>query len=183
MGFPISVSIFILNRDPDLPLPAGPWFNIKMSHYRYRKSHCVDKTILRPSYLHNGISYTGKTTSLYWIGTQICLCQYASADIYHAVHPKKNAHGSHCVVFGCSLVSTNSSHILQGHFTSSGAITIKHLITLHQIPKFKCFSSRLAVVFAEFNEARCSEEWRCNWSSAARRCSKYIWVINNFIAC
>ena len=23
--------------------------------------------ILRPSYLHNGISYTGKTTSLYWI--------------------------------------------------------------------------------------------------------------------
>ena len=24
------------------------------------KSHCVDETILRPSYLHNGISYTGK---------------------------------------------------------------------------------------------------------------------------
>ena len=48
----------------------GPWFNIKMSSYRYRKSHCGDKTILRPSYLHNGISYTGKTTSLYWIGAQ-----------------------------------------------------------------------------------------------------------------
>ena len=45
----------------------GPWFNIKMPSYRYRKSHCGDKTILRPSYLHNGISYTGKTTSLYWI--------------------------------------------------------------------------------------------------------------------
>ena len=29
-------------------------------------------TILRPSYhLHNGISYTGKTTSLYWIGAII----------------------------------------------------------------------------------------------------------------
>ena len=36
--------------------------------YKYRKSHCGDKTILRPSYLHNDISYTGKTTSLYWIG-------------------------------------------------------------------------------------------------------------------
>ena len=48
---------------------SGPWFNIKMSSYQYRKSHCGDKTILRPSYLHNGISYTGKTTSLYWIGT------------------------------------------------------------------------------------------------------------------
>ena len=45
----------------------GSRFNIKMTSYRYRKSHCGDKTILRPSYLHNGISYTGKTTSLYWI--------------------------------------------------------------------------------------------------------------------
>ena len=45
----------------------GGWFNIKMSSYQYRKSHCGDKTILRPSYLHNGISYTGKMTSLYWI--------------------------------------------------------------------------------------------------------------------
>ena len=27
-----------------------------------------------------------------------------------------------------------------------------------------------------------SWEWRCNWSSADRRCSNYIWVINNLIA-
>ena len=51
----------------------GPWFNINMSSYQYRKSHCGDKTILRPSYLHNGISYTGKTTSLYWIGALVSL--------------------------------------------------------------------------------------------------------------
>ena len=38
-----------------------------MPSYQYRKSYCGDKTILRPSYLHNGISYTGKMTSLYWI--------------------------------------------------------------------------------------------------------------------
>ena len=31
-----------------------------------RKSHCGDKTVVR-SYLHNGISYTGKMASLYWI--------------------------------------------------------------------------------------------------------------------
>ena len=48
----------------------GPWFNINMSSYQYKKSHCGDKTILRPSYLHNGISYTGKMTSLYWIKAQ-----------------------------------------------------------------------------------------------------------------
>ena len=45
----------------------GPWFNIKMSSYQYRKSHCGDKTVIRSSYLHNGTSYTGKMASLYWI--------------------------------------------------------------------------------------------------------------------
>ena len=49
----------------------GGWFNIKMPSYQYRKSHCGDKTILRPSYLHNGISYTCKTTFLYWIGALV----------------------------------------------------------------------------------------------------------------
>ena len=46
---------------------AGPWFNIKMSSYQYGKSHCGDKTVVRSSYLHNGISYAGKMSSLYWI--------------------------------------------------------------------------------------------------------------------
>ena len=27
-----------------------------------------------------------------------------------------------------------------------------------------------------------SQEWRCSWSSASRRCSNYIWVINNLMA-
>ena len=27
-----------------------------------------------------------------------------------------------------------------------------------------------------------SWEWRCSWSSADRRCSNYIWVLNNIIA-
>ena len=47
-------------------LRTGPWFNIKMSSYQYRKSHCGDKTVVRSSYLHNGISYAGKMSSLYW---------------------------------------------------------------------------------------------------------------------
>ena len=45
----------------------GGWFNIKMTSYQYRKSHCGDKTILRPSYLHSWISYTDKISSLYCI--------------------------------------------------------------------------------------------------------------------
>ena len=50
----------------------GCWINIKMSSYQYRKFHCGYKTILRPSYLHNEISYTGKTISLCWIRAQVC---------------------------------------------------------------------------------------------------------------
>ena len=53
--------------DKLVPYRSGGWINIKMTSYHYRNSHCGDKTILRPSYLHNGISYTGKNSSLYWI--------------------------------------------------------------------------------------------------------------------
>ena len=52
-------------------LRSGPWFNIKISSYQYRKSHCGDKTVVRSSSLLNGISYTGKMSSLYWIGALI----------------------------------------------------------------------------------------------------------------
>ena len=45
---------------------SGGWINIRMPSYQYRNSHWGDKTILRSSYLHNGISFTSKTTSLYW---------------------------------------------------------------------------------------------------------------------
>ena len=47
-------------------LRAGPWFEIKISSYQCRKSHCGDKRVIRSSYLHNGISYTGNMASLYW---------------------------------------------------------------------------------------------------------------------
>ena len=50
---------------------SGGWFNMKIPSYQYRKSHCGDKTVVRSSYLHNGISYTGKMTSLYWVRAQI----------------------------------------------------------------------------------------------------------------
>ena len=39
------------------------WYEIPS--YQYRKSHYGDKMFLQPSYLHGGISYTGKTISLY----------------------------------------------------------------------------------------------------------------------
>ena len=41
-----------------------------MLSYQYRKYHCGDKTVVRSSYLHKGLSYTGKIVSLYWIRTK-----------------------------------------------------------------------------------------------------------------
>ena len=64
-------------------LRTEPWFNTNMLSYQYRKSHCGDKTVVRLSYLHNAISYTGKMTSKFWIRAQTiwsqslqsnCLC-------------------------------------------------------------------------------------------------------------
>ena len=47
------------------------------------KSHCGNKTILRPSYRHNVISHTGKT-SLYWIGAQVPM----SNDVMWSYFPR-----------------------------------------------------------------------------------------------
>ena len=56
----------------------GPQFIIKMISYQYM--------ILRPSYLHNGISYidihTGKTIYIYWIGTQGICSYYVCIHVY-----------------------------------------------------------------------------------------------------
>ena len=54
-----------VSHGSSVPKSPGPWFNIKMLSYQYRKSHCGDKTVVSLSYIHNGISYTGKITYFY----------------------------------------------------------------------------------------------------------------------
>ena len=61
-----------------------------MPSYQYKKFHCGDKTVVRSSHLHNGISYTGKTTSLYWIsaliftleGSGYVFCRNTKSTVY-----------------------------------------------------------------------------------------------------
>ena len=67
----------------------GLWFNINMSSYQYRKFYCGDKTIVRSSYLHNGISYTGKMTSLYWFSPLNVIRMYHSISSIIS-HPARN---------------------------------------------------------------------------------------------
>ena len=75
-------SFFLFTRCVCVRSP-GPWFNIKMSSYLYRKSHCGDKTVVRSSYLHNGISYTGKMSSLYWSGALTA----SQSRLFHSLNP------------------------------------------------------------------------------------------------
>ena len=74
----------------------GPWFNIKMLSYQYRKSHCGGKTVVRSSYIHNGISHTGKMSSLYWIGAQVLyftdalvVAGHLNLELFSCVYIKK----------------------------------------------------------------------------------------------
>ena len=46
----------------------------------------------------------------------------------------------------------------------------------------KVFVLACSCLFAIYSSQVLSGEWRCSWSSTDRRCSNYIWVINNFIA-
>ena len=85
------------------PPTPGPGFSTNMSSYRHRKSHCGDKTVVRSSYLHIGISYTGKMASLYWTNPQNKM-----ADCLHPTfHSLKNVFtpqpklGSRGIVVAC----------------------------------------------------------------------------------
>ena len=49
------------------------WYTLITGVRSHRKSHWGDKTVVRSSWLHNGISCAGKTTSVYWIKAQSVL--------------------------------------------------------------------------------------------------------------
>ena len=73
---------------------SAPWFNIQMSSYQYRKSHCGDKTVVRSSYLHNGISYTGKIISFYWIDPLVAKVQLTCYLVLLSVDSKNRLQDS-----------------------------------------------------------------------------------------
>ena len=98
----------VLNRqDP------GAWFNIKMLSCQYRISHGGDKTVVRSSYLHNGISYTSKMSSLYWIGAQVriilwCLTTKMFIKACFLIQPlEQEGRCQKCCISLCSKVFIN----------------------------------------------------------------------------
>ena len=74
----------------------GARFNVKMTSYQYRKIHCGVKTVVRSSYLHNGICYTGKMASLHWIGALVVYV-YNSSPTWSS-SPKTNTQQKSCCI-------------------------------------------------------------------------------------
>ena len=63
----------------------GPCSNIKMLWYQLKKSHCGDKTILWPSYLHNGISCSDDEIFILNQGPDLCRSLLLLCYIQHVV--------------------------------------------------------------------------------------------------
>ena len=55
----------------------GPLFAKKTPSYQYRDSHYKPETVVRPSQVYNGDSYTRKTASSYWIEAQVLQSPWA----------------------------------------------------------------------------------------------------------
>ena len=112
----------------------GSRFNIKMSSYRYRKSHCGDKTIVRSSYLHNGISYTDKTVSSYWMRALGPLVNITLMP--HVLCPKPTAIERSCLLHqDCGInyqkISRVTNPLKFSITTSRLTYVCKLLLTLH----------------------------------------------------
>ena len=148
-------------------LKTGPWFNIKMSSYQFRKSHCEDKTILRSYYLHNGISYTDKMISLYWISPLVIVSHEEGFQLFMTV----------CTI----LVSRNDRKRKNTSWSYDYRKTSSIKRTKYQNLNDCCLVLQLNLL-NPLKPCVNSQLWRCSWSSANRRCSNYIWVINKFIA-
>ena len=129
------------------PKEPGPRFNIKMTSYWYRKSHCGDKTILRPSYLHNGISYTGKTTSLYWIGAQVIRS--------HGIDPT-------CAIY--SIVLVRMVNTANPSPTFQGMMTMRSLSWTSTAKK----SGSSYVTFGLKSPIKWRKKWTGNWQFIGR---------------
>ena len=73
---------------------------------------------IRRSYLHNGISYTGKMTSLYWISPLILSsdCKPEVADCHQIVHPGDTGAERTTLHFNTLRQRQNGRHFADGIF-------------------------------------------------------------------
>ena len=79
-----------------------PRFTINMPSYHNRKSHCRDKTVLWPSYLHNGIVFSILIRHLYIESAARLLDDsHHNCQIQHAV--KQRFHDTNMLLLLCGI--------------------------------------------------------------------------------
>ena len=106
-----------------------------MSSYQNRKSHCGDRTVVRSSYFHNGISYTGKMTSFYWISPLAIQFEFHNpghkGDIYANTYSHRNLEQN------MSNITTQADgHAPLGARPYSGIVMTKFLSNFHFLSYF-----------------------------------------------
>ena len=96
----------------------------------------------------------------------------------------------------CDIIYRNTDHcagyrvILLGQFHWSVMLGLSAHSVYRQASNIGCIKSQNRNISRIILQLPCpihwcqvlSREWRCNWSSADRRCSNYIWVIHIFVA-
>ena len=173
---------------------AGGWVNIKMSSYQYRKSHRGDKTFLRPSYFHNGISYTGKTTFLYWIWDLMAIavydaiqCRQGKYSLWRFTYYKKAKIAIKTCLYCWILewIQKNYQSLKQYKCIDCFGQNIKIFIFTKQHACNLISRSTVKKIDADNKLVRCVWDYtrhRGTVGSADRRSTNYIWVNNNLIA-
>ena len=86
------------------------------------------------------------------------------------------------------LVDTRTLLIAESTYVHQPTRIVKIIIIYHKISNIRCTksknsnASRIGLQLSLCNISKPGGEWRCSWSSADRRCSNYIWWINNLFA-
>ena len=115
-----------------------------MASYQYRKSHYGDKTVVRSSYLRNGISYTSKMPSLYWISPQKTLFKVRQCKQYNISSHLKwvlvaDMSTGH-IYFIKSLVRMILFHFHYINFLKYpwGSLSVPRVFLYHNCPRLHC---------------------------------------------
>ena len=119
-----------------------------------------------------------------WIRNSVCRLfdnmQHSYDIIFPPINPDKILRSKHDR-FQLRIILSYYCHMI-----NLGSILIISLTTETPIPNYSQIDMLFTTPLEQYGTikdcTRCRQIWRCSWNSADRRCSNYIWVINNFIA-
>ena len=134
----------------------GPWFNIKMSSYWYRKSHCGDKTVVRYILVRRHLYIeSGPSLSTGHIVSDVCgLPEYLPVPLLHTdaelwTHKDRQLEVLSPVPSGLPCFSPPDRHYPRAECSWNGC--------LHHHGGCKCPGACLAPMHLQ-------QPWWCSWN-------------------